>query len=128
MHPMAPHHPPAFVAVPGETDTLMAVMVVFVIAAVIVLGNLYLRLHALPERMAHRNKKFQFELVAVLGLLALFTHNNIFWIAALLLAIIDIPDYRTPLVSIAESLRSIAGGGSSDAASDTPERAPEDKA
>lgn len=55
-------------------------------------GLLFLRLHTLPERMAHKSQKLQFEIVAVLGLLALFTHQHIFWVAGLLLAVIDLPD------------------------------------
>ena len=56
-------------------------------------GNIYLRLHSLPERMAHKSQKLQFEIVAVLGLISLFTHIHIFWIAGLLLALIDLPDF-----------------------------------
>ena len=63
-----------------------------------------------PERMAHKSQKLQFEVVAVLGLLALFTHVHLFWIAGLFLAMIDIPDFGTPLRSIAQSVEKIAGG------------------
>mgnify|MGYP003694029355 CR=1 FL=1 len=55
--------------------------------------------------MAHKSQKLQFEIVAVLGLLALFTHIHMFWIAGLLLAMIDLPDFSTPLRSIAELSR-----------------------
>jgi hypothetical protein len=96
-------------AKPGETDVLMIVMGVFLILAILGVGNIYLRLHSLPERMAHKSQKLQFEIVAVLGLLALFTHIHLFWIAALLLALIDLPDFGTPLRSIAESVDRIAG-------------------
>jgi len=71
-------------------------------------GTLYLRLHSLPERMAHKSEKLQFEIVAILGLLALFTHIHLFWVAGLLLAMIDIPDFGTPLRSIAGSVEKIA--------------------
>src|SRR6185437_13110116 len=71
--------------------------------------NLYLRLHALPEQMAHKSQKLQFEIVAVLGLLALFTHIHLFWVIGLLLAMIDLPDWGTPLRSIAGSVKQIAG-------------------
>ncbi len=93
---------------PGETDVLMIVMGIFLILAVLGVGNLYLHLHSLPERMAHKGQKLQFEIVAVLGLIALFTHMHIFWIAALLLALIDLPDFSTPLTSIAGSVERIA--------------------
>ncbi len=45
--------------------------------------------------MAHKSKKLQFEIVAVLGLLALFTHIHLFWVAGLILAMIDLPDWGT---------------------------------
>lgn len=66
-------------------------------------------LHTLPERMAHRSQKLQFEIVAVLGLLALFTHNHLFWVIGLLLAMVDLPDFGTPLRRIAGSVEKIAG-------------------
>ena len=109
LHPLAPHHLPGFITAPGETDVLMVVMGIFLIVAVLVVGNFYLHLHSLPERMAHKSQKLQFEIVAVLGLLALFTHVHIFWIAALLLALVDLPDFSTPLSSIANSVEKIAG-------------------
>jgi hypothetical protein len=59
--------------------------------------------------MAHRTHKLQFEIVAVLGLIALFTHMHIFWIAGLLLAMIDLPDFATPLNRIAGSAEKLAG-------------------
>jgi hypothetical protein len=72
-------------------------------------GLLFLRLHTLPERMAHRGHKMQFEIVAVLGLLALFTHMHIFWVLGLLLALIDLPDFTGPLRRIAGSAETVAG-------------------
>ena len=109
LHPLAPHHLPGFITAPGDTDVWMVVMGVFLIVAVLSVGNLYLKLHSLPERMAHKSQKLQFEIVAVLGLLALFTHIHLFWIGALLLAMIDLPDFSTPLRSIAGSVEKIAG-------------------
>jgi len=108
LHPMTPHHLPFYIAKPGETDVLMIVMGIFLILAVLGVGNIYLRLHSLPERMAHKSQKLQFELVAVLGLISLFTHIHIFWIAGLLLALIDLPDFSTPLTRIAGSVEKIA--------------------
>jgi hypothetical protein len=108
MHPMAPHHLPFYLAPGSGTDVLMVVMGIFLVATLIWVGTLYLRLHSLPERMAHKSEKLQFEIVAILGLLALFTHIHIFWVAGLLLAMIDIPDFGTPLRSIAGSVEKIA--------------------
>jgi hypothetical protein len=109
LHPEAPHHLPIFIPAPGETDVLMVVMGIFLVAAVLWVGTLYWRLHSLPERMAHKSEKLQFEIVAILGLLSLFTHIHLFWVAGLLLAMIDLPDFGTPLRSIARSVEKMAG-------------------
>jgi hypothetical protein len=108
-HPSAPHHLPAFITAPGDTDVFMIVVGVVLVGAVMMVGNLYLRLHSMPERLAHKSQKLQFEIVAVLGLIALFTHNHLFWVIGLLLAMIDLPDFSTPLRSIAGSVRKMAG-------------------
>jgi NADH:ubiquinone oxidoreductase subunit 5 (subunit L)/multisubunit Na+/H+ antiporter MnhA subunit len=109
LHPAASHNLPSFITAPGETDWLMVIMAVFLAVAVLMFGILFLRLHSLPERMAHRTHKLQFEIVAVLCLIALFTHMHIFWIVGLLLAMIDLPDFGTPLSRIATSAEKIAG-------------------
>jgi len=106
--PVAAHHLPPFITAPGETDVLLNVMIGVLVIAVLGVGILYFRLHALPEHIAHRGHKVQFEIVAVLALLALFTHNHIFWIAGLLLALVQIPDFSTPLGGMAESLAKMA--------------------
>ena len=105
----ADHHLPWFITSPGQSDTLLIVMAVFLLVIFIVIGNLYFQLHALPEKWAHHTSPVQIQIVAVLGLLALFTHNHIFWIAALLLALVQFPDFSTPIYSMAESLGRIAG-------------------
>jgi hypothetical protein len=105
---MAPHHLPFYLAPGSGTDTLMVVMGIFLIGTILWIGTLYWKLHSLPERMAHKSQKLQFEIVAVLGLLALFTHIHLFWIAGLLLALVDLPDFGTPLRSIAGSVERIA--------------------
>jgi len=108
-HPAATHHLPSFITAPGETDVLMVVMAVILLLAVLMFGILFLRLHTLPERMAHKGHKIQFEIVAVLGLIALFTHMHIFWIIGLLLAFIDLPDFGGFLGRIAGSVERMAG-------------------
>src|SRR4051812_41229726 len=97
LHPAASQHLPGFITAHGDTDVLMVVMSVILLLSVLGFGILFLRLHTLPERMAHKGHKLQFEIVAVLGLIALFTHMHIFWVAGLLLALIDIPDFTAPL-------------------------------
>lgn len=125
LHPLAPHHLPAFITAPGETDVLMVVTGVILLAAVLGVGLIFLRLHTLPERMAHKSQKLQFEIVAVLGLLALFTHIHLFWVAGLLLALIDIPDFSGLFGRMAHALERIAGmaprrGEASEAAAQAP--------
>ena len=109
LNPAAKDHLPPFITPPGETDVLMVVCAVVLLVSVMAFGIFFLRLHTMPERMAHRSHKLQFEIVAVLGLIALFTHMHIFWVAGLLLALIDLPDYGTPLNRIAGSAEKLAG-------------------
>jgi hypothetical protein len=117
-NPAATAHLPFFITAPGETDVLFNVTVVLVVAIVVLAGVIFLTIHSLPERMAHKSKKIQLDIVAVLCLLALFTHEHAFWFAALLLAFLDIPDFLSPLTRIATSAETIAGqegnGGSTD--------------
>jgi hypothetical protein len=122
LHPAAPHHLPGFITAPGETDTWLVIMAIFLVAVVFGVGVLFLRLHTLPERMAHGRQKLQFEIVAVLGLLALFTHIHMFWVAGLILALIDLPDWSTPLRRIAGSTEKLAGlpPGEGDTEADKP--------
>lgn len=108
-HPAAPHSLPPFITSPGDTDVLFVVMALFLLFSVLAVGLLFLRLHTLPERMAHRSQKLQFEIVAVLGLLALFTHEHIFWVIGLILALIDLPDFGSPLGRIARGVETMAG-------------------
>lgn len=121
LNPAAPHHLPVFITGPGGTDVLMVVVAVFLLLAVLAVGLLFLRLHTLPERIAHRGHKLQFEIVAILGLLALFTHVHLFWVAGLLLALIDIPDFGNPLRRIAGSLEKIAGIPPGEGAGEAPD-------
>jgi hypothetical protein len=108
LHPMSPHHLPFYIVGPGETDWLMVGTGLFLIGAVFCVGLFYWYLHSLPERMAHKTQKLQFDVVAVLGLIALFTHEHLYWIAALVLAMIELPDFGTPLRSIAGSVERLA--------------------
>jgi hypothetical protein len=118
-HPDATSHVPGFITTPGETDILLAVTALVVVGAVLGVGILFLRLHTLPERIAHRSQKVQFQVVAILGLLALFTHNHALWIVGLVLAFVDMPDFGTPLRQIASSLERIAGSVSEETTSAT---------
>lgn len=109
LNPAASHHLPIFITAPGDTDVLMVVAALTLLAATLAFGLIFLYLHTLPERMAHRSHKLQFEIVAVLGLLALFTHIHVFWVAGLLLALIDIPDFGGWMGRITAAVEKIAG-------------------
>jgi hypothetical protein len=106
-HPSASEHLPWFITGPDGSDPLMTLTTIVVVATIFGLGVLFFRLHSLPERLGH--KKLQFEIVAVLGLLSLLTHVHAFWVAGLLLALVDLPDFETPLKRIASSLEERAG-------------------
>lgn len=121
LNPVATHHLPMFVTAPGDTDVLMVVTGVILALSVFGVGLLFLRLHTLPERVAHKGKKIQFEIVAILGLLALFTHIHIFWVVGLLLAFIDIPDFGSYFGRIAGSVERMAGLEPGTGGDDVPE-------
>lgn len=107
IHPLAPHHLPPFFAGPDGSDSLFTIMVFLVVAGIILLGVLYFTLHSLPERMARKSNATQLQLISILCILALFTHNNLFRVLALVLATFWLPDFATPLHSIAQSLQSL---------------------
>jgi hypothetical protein len=123
VNPAATDHLPFFVTAPGGSDVLLTAMAVFMLVAIVSVGVFYLKLHSLPEQMAHRGQKVQMQFVAVLALLALFTHNNALWVAALLIALVDLPDFGTPMASIAASLEKMSGRAPSD-----PPAVPEERA
>ena len=103
-HAMATGHIPGFLSGPDGSDPLFTGMVVFTILLVLVIGTFYFKLHAIPEHMAHADNHAQMQVIGILALLALFTHNNMFWVIALLVAAFRMPDFLSPLQSIANSL------------------------
>src|SRR3954451_22004681 len=109
IHPAAIEHLPSFITGPGDTDVLMVAMGIFLGFAVLGFGVFFFRLHSLPEQIAHKSHKLQFEIVGVLGLISLFTHMHIFWVAGLILAMIDLPDFGGALSRIAGSAEKLAG-------------------
>ncbi|MBB3590584.1 hypothetical protein FHX08_000928 [Rhizobium sp. BK529] len=107
-HAALTDHVPGFITAPGQTDYLFIAVIVLILLIILAIGNFYFQLHAVPERIAHRANKAQLEVVAVLALISLFTHNHIYWIIGLLLAMVRIPDFSTPLYSIARSIARLA--------------------
>jgi hypothetical protein len=107
-NPIATTHLPFFVTAPGDADVLFNATLVLVVTCIILTGVIFLTIHSLPERMAHKSKKILLDLIALLCLLALLTHEHLFWFAAIVLAFIDIPDFLTPVNRIARSVESMA--------------------
>jgi multisubunit Na+/H+ antiporter MnhF subunit len=108
-NPIATTHMPFFITPPRETDVLFNITLWFVVACIILTGVVFFTIHSLPERMAHKSKKILLDLIALLCLLALLTHEHLFWFVAIVLAFIDIPDFLTPVNRIARSVESMAG-------------------
>jgi len=123
-HPLAPEHLPGYLPGADGSDPLFTLVVVLILILALVLGVLYFKLHALPERMAHRQNSTQLQLIAVLAILALLTHNNVFWVGALLLAVVRFPDFKTPIDSIDQSLKRLAGQGGGGEKTATAQEAP----
>jgi hypothetical protein len=98
-HPGAVSHLPPFITPPGSSDVLLVIMAVVLVGAVFAIGVFFFWLHSLPERMVHKSTKVHFDIVAVLALLSLFTHIHLFWVAALLLALVKVPDFSMPYLS-----------------------------
>jgi hypothetical protein len=127
-NPIATTHTPFFITAPGTTDVLFNVTLVFLVACVILTGVIFLTIHSLPERMAHKSQKILLDLIALLCLLALLTHEHLFWFAAIVLAFIDIPDFLTPVNWIASSVATMAGQEAGGTPADLPEAGPPEAA
>ncbi|WP_251134217.1 MULTISPECIES: hypothetical protein [Roseobacteraceae] len=109
LHPMATGHIPDYVVAADGSDYLFTFMVFFTLGLILLLGIGYFTLHSIPEKMAHASNHSQFQIVGILALLALFTHNNVFWVIAIVIAGFRFPDYLTPMESIAQSLSRLPG-------------------
>lgn len=107
-HPLAPDHLPQYFSAADGSDSLFTIMIILVLVVILLLGIAYFTLHSLPERMAHQGNSTQLQLISILCILALFTHNNVFWVLALVLAAFRPPDLIGPLQSIAKSLHHMA--------------------
>ena len=99
---------PFFVTAPGESDILFTAVTVSLILIVLGFGALYFTIQAIPDRLVEGTSKAQMQLVGILGLVSLFTMNNAYWVAALLLAAIRIPDFGIFFKSMSRSLKKIS--------------------
>lgn len=126
LHSLAPDHLPSYIVAADGSDYLFTVMIFFTVGLVLMLGVFYLTLHAMPERMAHDSNHSQMQVVGILAILALFTHNNMFWVLAILFAAFRMPDFMTPISSIAQSLATMASRGMTPAAAVEPAPLPKE--
>jgi hypothetical protein len=110
-YPLASQPLPIFFSSPGGTDCLLIGMAILLVVFVLAVGLIYLRLLSLPGQIASEAQKAQYEFVCVLSLLALFTQRHIFWIAGLILAYIDLPDFLALPRRISVALGRIAANG-----------------
>lgn len=102
-------HLPFYITAPGETDILMILVAISLVAVVVGFGALYFTIQAIPDRIAEGTSKAQMQIVGLLGLISLFTMNNLYWVLAILLAAIRIPDFITPLKDIAQAIKARGG-------------------
>ncbi len=98
-----------FVTGPGDTDGTLIGVAIALFLIVLGFGALYFTIQAWPDRLVKGAGKVQMQLVGLLGLISLVTLENAYWIAALLLAAIRIPDFIKPLREIASSLKEVNG-------------------
>ena len=91
-HPLAPHHLPKYIPGADGSDPLFTAVIVVILIVLLLIGVFYFKLHSLPEHLGARVESTQLQLISVLTVLALFTHNNTFWVVALLIAVIRFPD------------------------------------
>src|SRR5262245_23172024 len=103
LHGASSPHLPWFITQPGQIDTLLLFTVIFLVLFTIALGVLMFRLLYLPSQMVPQEQKAKYEVVATLCLLAMFAPGNFLWIAAVLVAMIDIPDFTPLLQRIADA-------------------------
>ncbi|MBO9447225.1 hypothetical protein [Ruegeria sp. R14_0] len=120
LHPLATGHIPSYVTQADGSDFLLTFMFVFTVLVIVLIGVGYFTLHSIPEKIAHESNHPQFQLVGILALLALFTHNGLFWVAAILVAGFQFPDVAAPLRAIADAIRSL-GKQSDDAPAPQPQ-------
>lgn len=116
IHPAAPEHLPFFLPGSDGSDPVFTAVIVVLTIVLLSVGVLYFKIHSLPEHIGEKQNSIQLQLISVLALLALFTHNNAFWFLALLIAVVKVPDFLTPIQKIADSLGVLAaaeGGGAS---------------
>ena len=96
----------------------MNVMMVFLALVVFLIGILYLRLHALPEHMAHGTQKVQYEIVAVLALISCSRTTIFTGLSGCCLRSCRFL-FSTPLSRMADSLAKMAGAKSTPRTAET---------
>ena len=77
-HPLAPRGLPSYIGRADGSDPLFTAVVFILIAGLTGVTVLYFKLHSIPEHPAQEQNNTQTQLIIVLTVLTLFTHNNLF--------------------------------------------------
>ena len=101
-------HLPFYITGPGESDILFGAVAISLVLIIVGFGAFYFTIQAIPDRMVKGASKAQMQIVGLLGLVSLFTMNNIYWVAALLIAAVRIPDFVTLFKSQARSQKKMS--------------------
>ena len=101
-------HLPFYITGPGESDILFGAVAIALVLVIIGFGAFYFTIQAIPDRMVKGSSKAQMQIVGLLGLISLFTMNNIYWVAALLIAAVRIPDFVSLFKSQARSQKKMS--------------------
>ena len=98
-----PEYLPFYITSPVETDVLLGAVAFTLVAVLIGFGALYFTIQNIPDRLVEGTSKAQMQIVGLLGLISLFSMNNLYWVIALLVAAVRIPDVVTMFKSQARS-------------------------
>ncbi len=90
LSPEAMERLPFWVTAPGATDGFMLLIGLVLALILLGFGALYFTVQAIPDRMAAGAHKIQMQVVGILGLISLFSLNNAFWVAAILIAAVPL--------------------------------------
>ena len=84
INPLATHYLPPFITAPGQTDALLVRDRHFLMVVIFFWHRLPCGCTACQSAWPITARSCKFEVVAILCLLALFTHNNLLWGIALI--------------------------------------------
>ncbi|MGA1628485.1 MAG: hypothetical protein ACO330_06675, partial [Aquiluna sp.] len=63
LHALAPHNLPAYIGGADGSDPLFTGIAIFVVVLILGIGVFYLKIHAIPEQLAHKHGNTQSQLI-----------------------------------------------------------------